>query len=226
VIKIDQRLKAIADLVDKTSSCVADIGTDHAYLPIYLIQSGRADYVYATDIGEGPLFNAQSDIDCYGLKNKIETRLGSGLKPIIGEKDIDTVIIAGMGGKLMSEIMKDSDQLSADIEYIFAPHASEMNLRIWLADHQFLITKEQIIEDQNRIYELITAHHVDQPVKYEKADLLMGPFLRKEKKQIFLRKWQGELAKRKAIQKNRKKANKAVFSADLEQEIKLIEENL
>lgn len=226
MIKIDQRLKAIADLVDKTSSCVADIGTDHAYLPIYLIQSERADYVYATDIGEGPLFNAQSDIERYGLKKKIETRLGSGLKPIIGEKNIDTVIIAGMGGKLMSEIMEDSDQLSADIEYIFAPHASEENLRTWLATHQFEITSEQIIEDQKRIYELITARHADQPAKYEKSDLLMGPFLRKEKNKIFQRKWEGELTKRKAIQKSREKANNAVFSTDLEQEIKLIEENL
>ncbi|BDR58621.1 tRNA (adenine(22)-N(1))-methyltransferase [Xylocopilactobacillus apicola] len=226
MIKIDQRLKTIAELVKNDQAVVADIGTDHAYLPIYLIQSGRARYVYATDIGAGPLFNAQKDIAHHGLQTKIETRLGPGLVPIKKEDSIDTIVIAGMGGKLMAEIMEDANDLTQQVNYIFAPHASEIHLRKWLNSHNFMITDEKIIKEQGKIYEIIAAHKGPKPPAYDAADLLMGPLLRHEKNEIFQEKWTKELQKRLFIQSQQKESRQPVFSADLAQEIKLIEENL
>ena len=92
------RLKTLAKMVDHNSR-VADIGTDHAYLPIELVKNGRVKFAIASDIGQGPLLNAKKDIEEAGLQDSIETRLGNGLETITKKDEIDTVIVAGMGGK-------------------------------------------------------------------------------------------------------------------------------
>ena len=94
------RLNTLAKMVDPGSR-VADIGTDHAYLPIELVKNGKIDYAIASDVAEGPLENAKNDIAAAGLTEQIETRLGSGLETVTDADQIDTVVIAGMGGKLM-----------------------------------------------------------------------------------------------------------------------------
>ncbi|BDR56501.1 tRNA (adenine(22)-N(1))-methyltransferase [Xylocopilactobacillus apis] len=226
MINIDLRLKTLANFVPAQSDCVADIGTDHAYLPIYLIQSGRTHYVFATDIKEGPLFNAKNDIAKFGLKKQIETRLGPGLVPIVDESSIDTVIISGMGGKLIAQIMEDSSKMSNQITYIFEPNSSEPLLRRWLMANNFLITNEKIIEVQDRIYEFIAANHQSKTVSYSEEDLLLGPILRKEKNAVFTKKWLKELNKRELVKANRQKSNQLISSKDLDQEIKIIKDNL
>jgi len=95
------RLNTLAQMVDPGSR-VADIGTDHAYLPIELVKNKQINYAIASDIAKGPLQNAKNDIAEAGLQNKIETRLGPGLSTVNHNDDIDTVVIAGMGGKLIT----------------------------------------------------------------------------------------------------------------------------
>lgn len=226
MVKIDQRLKLIAELVPPTTINLADVGTDHAYLPIYLVQTGRAQHVYATDIKKGPLFNAQSHISRFNLQNKIETRLGAGLKPLFGLSTIDTLVISGMGGKLISEIMQDYRQLPSEICYIFAPNSSEDQLRKWLAEHNFLIVTEKIMEEQHHIYEFIVARYQLAPVSYSPADLLLGPILRQERNLIFQKKWRQVIAKLEVIKAQRQKAKQTVSVIDLEKKIKMIEDNL
>ena len=104
---ITPRLKCIID--HTKGNRIADIGTDHAYIPIYLVENDLAEYVIAGDVRQGPVDIAKANVEKHKLSDKIEVRLGSGLS-VIEKGEVDTVIIAGMGGQLISEI------LSADTE--------------------------------------------------------------------------------------------------------------
>lgn len=226
MINIDQRLKVLADLVPNDTFNLADVGTDHAYLPIYLIQTKKAQHIYATDIKEGPLFNAQTNIAKYNLQSQIETRLGSGLLPLLGLKTLDVVIISGMGGKLITKIMENFQDLPLKACYIFEPNTSENQLRKWLFEHNFLITEEKIIEEQNHFYEFIAAYLQNGKQKYSASDILLGPILRKEKNTVFKKKWIQEIKKLKNIKSKRQKAHQITSINDLDQIIKTIEDNL
>lgn len=226
MINIDQRLKVLADLVPNDTFNLADVGTDHAYLPIYLIQTKKAQHIYATDIKEGPLFNAQTNIAKYNLQSQIETRLGSGLLPLLGLKTLDVVIISGMGGKLITKIMENFQDLPLKSCYIFEPNTSENQLRKWLFEHNFLITEEKIIEEQNHFYEFIVAYLQNDKQKYSTSDILLGPILRKEKSTVFKKKWIQEIKKLKNIKSKRQKAHQITSINDLDQIIKTIEDNL
>ena len=108
-MKLSHRLETIASFVPK-GSIVADIGTDHGYIPIWLLQQKIAVKAIAMDIGEGPLKRAREHIVLYGLEDLIETRLSNGLSGLY-PKEADTVVIAGMGGELISwSIVPDGDQ--------------------------------------------------------------------------------------------------------------------
>ena len=106
MIKLSQRLQAIADLVP-TGAKVADIGTDHGFLPCYLAQSGKAELVIACDVNAQPLALAQKNITDYNVGDKVSTRLGNGLA-VLKPGEVDTVTIAGMGGALMIDILDAS----------------------------------------------------------------------------------------------------------------------
>ena len=106
---LEERLAQICKMVDPQSR-VADIGTDHAYLPIALVEEGKIDFAIASDVAAGPLDNAKQDIAQAGLEDKIETRLGSGLETLKSSDQIDTVVIAGMGGKLMTNLLEAAHQ--------------------------------------------------------------------------------------------------------------------
>ncbi len=110
-MKLTARLKRITELVPK-STCVGDVGSDHAYVLIDLVRQGVCEKGIASDIGEGPIENAQESIKRYNVSEKIEARLGSGLKPYEID-EIDTVIFAGMGGELIRSILETSDKLLA-----------------------------------------------------------------------------------------------------------------
>ncbi len=116
-MKLTQRLKTIADLVPN-GGIIADIGTDHAYLPVYLIENKIVEKAIAADINVGPLKNAEKTIKSYRYDKYIETRLGSGLTPI-KTNEADTVIIAGMGGLLIRDILKESIEVVRTVKTLF-----------------------------------------------------------------------------------------------------------
>ena len=147
MIQLSQRLQAIADLVH-TNCCVADIGTDHAYLPIYLVQSGRSNHVIAMDVNQGPLLTATNNISSYNLQDCIETRLSDGLKELtLGE--VNLVIIAGMGGALIQRILERSfDIVEALDELILQPQSQVEEFRRFLYyNHLEVITEDMVYED-------------------------------------------------------------------------------
>ncbi|MBQ3463032.1 MAG: SAM-dependent methyltransferase [Clostridia bacterium] len=135
---------------------IADIGTDHAYIPIYLIENSLAGYVIASDINKGPLLIAGDNIKNHNLTEKIETRLGGGLS-VLKENEADTIIIAGMGGILISEIIDADIEIAKKSNLILQPMNAQYELRKYLLSNGFKNTNEDIAVEGFKVYNLIEA---------------------------------------------------------------------
>lgn len=203
---LEERLAQIGKMVDPQSR-LADIGTDHAYLPIALVKEGKIDYAIASDVAAGPLNNAKQDIEQAGLEDKIETRLGSGLETLKANDHIDTVVIAGMGGKLMTNLLETAYQ--EDKIYptlILEANIGEPLVRKWLLNHQYEIVDERIIEVAGHIYEIIKAIRKEKKVDLSEQEIEFGPFLLKERNSVFIKKWTNQLKYYENLKNNLNKA--------------------
>lgn len=184
---LSPRLKAIAEKVPQGSK-VADIGTDHGFIPVYLVKNGVAPKVIASDISRNSLEKTKMLVKEQGFSDSIEVRLGSGLKVLKGG-EVDTVIIAGMGGKLIKNILEESPDILKDISrLILQPMSSQSKLRHWLIQNDFTIKDEELVLDNGRIYEIMLVEHGKQeqwndieleisPRLIEKKHILLEPFV-------------------------------------------------
>ena len=169
---LSRRLEVIASLIPQGAK-VCDVGTDHGYLPIYLLKSGKASKVIATDIRLKPLNTAKSNIEKFGVGN-IELRLCDGLEAV-SSTEADTVIIAGMGGEVISGIIercvwaKDTHKT-----FILQPMTSPEILRSFLFSSGFEILFEKPLEDNGKIYSVITAVFSGKPYRYKAYELFTG----------------------------------------------------
>ncbi len=194
-MKINNRLKQIADLVD-TNSQVMDIGCDHALLDIYLVQEKNIKFCLATDIAEGPLQNAKKNIEFYQLENKIETKLGNGLD--VYNKNIDTVVISGLGGKTMQGIFaKNTKALSNIHTIILSPNNYQKEIKEFLVHKGYSITFESFIKEHNVIYQIIKFQKGKK--KYHKKEFFFGPILLQKKGILFKEFYQKELKSRQIL---------------------------
>lgn len=160
MINISERLKVIAAQVKYRY--IVDIGTDHGYVPIYLYQLGKIDYALASDISKDSLQKASENIKQYMLDNKIKTLLSNGFSNI--DKIVDTAVIAGMGGNLIINILKDN-YVNNLKQIVLQPQLDIYNVRKFIHLIGFRIDNEQMIVEQNKYYNIISA------VKgYEKYD--------------------------------------------------------
>lgn len=155
-IVLSDRMQAVASFVT-AGSRVCDVGCDHAFIPIYLVQQGISPGVIAMDIGEGPLGQAREHIAAYGLEEYIQTRLSDGLSAYeAGEAD--TLICAGMGGKLMMRILTGNPEKADSFqESVFQPQSEIQQFRACLRMQGYLITAENMIEDDGKFYPVIRA---------------------------------------------------------------------
>ncbi|MGL4335353.1 MAG: tRNA (adenine(22)-N(1))-methyltransferase [Turicibacter sp.] len=178
---------------------VADIGTDHGYLPCVGILNNLLDYAIAADIGVGPLQAAKQQIARYGLEDKIETRLGGGVS-VLQPNEVDAIVIAGMGGKLILSILDDNKSLTSSFKkIILQPNIDGNLLRRWLSAHQFDIINEKIILEDGKFYEIIVSQPNTSCIELNELDIEFGPFLRKEKNEVFRAKWNKEYLKNAEI---------------------------
>lgn len=169
---LDSRLKTIADLVPLNSR-VADVGTDHAYLPIHLIKSGKSSSVIATDINEKPLLTAKRNIEIRSIEN-IELRLCDGLHKIDGN-EVDTVIIAGMGGEVISGILDRCSWVkNKGYTLILQPMSRAEDLRRFLCENCFVIKREVATEHSNRLYTVIVAEFDGVKKEYKNSFFYIG----------------------------------------------------
>lgn len=186
-MNISTRLKTIANMVDKCG-VVADIGTDHAYLPIYLIKQGICKEAIASDINKGPVERASENVRREGLDSKICCKLGSGfntLKP----GDADCAIIAGMGGNLIRDIIEDKKEVFENLNYaIFQPVQNPEVLRQYIYDKGFEVIDEELCIDDNKFYEIIKVRYSEKPRDVEDIYYEIGEKL-VEKKHALLNKY-------------------------------------
>lgn len=153
-LKISNRLKKCADMVSGNSK-IADIGTDHAYIPIYLLLQKKISHAIACDIGEGPLKNAEKNIKNYGLENDIEARLSDGFSNI-KENEADEIVIAGMGGNMISNILNNCPWKNKhEKRFILNPMKYEEKLHEFLFSNGYEIQNEIAVKCCGKSYLII-----------------------------------------------------------------------
>lgn len=164
---------AAAGLV-RHGSVVADIGTDHAYLPIYLVESGISPRAIACDLREGPLSRAAINVQAMGLSDRIALKLTDGLHGL-DEFAPDDILICGMGGELIIQILSAAAFIrNPEIRLILQPMKSADSLRVWLCENQFEIVAESLAAEDERIYEIICARYCGSVSRLSQAEALAG----------------------------------------------------
>lgn len=170
MIKLSCRLQAVADMVNEGAR-VVDVGTDHGYIPAYLIKNNIAKSVIACDINEKPLASCKRYISSLGLDDKVKCVLSDGLKSIDG--DYDTVIIAGMGGELISQILENAENIR-HCRLIINPMTHPELARKWLYDNGFCIENDIVVADLKHHYSVLSAHYTGKAQKKSVVDYFLG----------------------------------------------------
>ncbi len=228
-MEISNRLKAICDLCEP-GQVVADIGCDHGYVSITLTNSGKFDKALAMDINAGPLKLANQNIALYGDETKIETRLSSGFDKL--EKgEADTVVIAGMGGMLVRDILDaGKDKLGLVKQLVLGAQSDLDTVRQYITKAGFRIDDEEMLEEDGKYYQLIRAIKDDSKEEVlSDIEALYGPVLIR-KKHTVLREY---LEKQKAVLSDIKarlsgKSDERIMSrvAELSRDIDIIDKTL
>ncbi|MDR2903392.1 MAG: class I SAM-dependent methyltransferase [Clostridiales bacterium] len=177
-MELSQRLKTIAAQVRHRT--VADIGTDHGYIPVYLVESGRIDKAAACDIKKGPWSRAKETIDRHGLADRIDLRLGGGLS-CVAPGEFETCVIAGMGGMLIIDILKESiDCAHAFRQIVLQPQLDVPDIRKFLHTEGFKIDKEEMVLEEHKYYNILSCSPgADE--KYSEKETLFGKILLEQK---------------------------------------------
>ena len=150
-LPISKRLLCCASMV-QSGSRVADIGTDHGYLGIYLLQTGAARHVIACDLRKDPLENARRNAKLFGVDGEMKLRLSDGLEKILPD-EVDTVVMAGMGGDLIQKILSQCPWRKREgLQFILQPQSAGNVLRRWLCEDGFEIQREEPVQDGHFLY--------------------------------------------------------------------------
>ncbi|MEE0452293.1 tRNA (adenine(22)-N(1))-methyltransferase [Peptacetobacter sp.] len=158
-MKLTDRLYKIASFVSEGKR-VADIGTDHGYIPVYLLNKGTIPFAILADINKGPLENARKEVRHNGLEAKTELRLGSGIE-VLEKGEVDEIIIAGMGGALIADILEAKKEVAQSAEkLILQPMQAQEELRKYLLNNGYEIMEEVLENEDFRIYEIMTARYI------------------------------------------------------------------
>ncbi|MBS4761275.1 tRNA (adenine(22)-N(1))-methyltransferase TrmK [Carnobacteriaceae bacterium zg-ZUI252] len=206
---LSKRLQTVAQFVPQNAR-LADIGSDHAYLPCHLVLQGRISYALAGEVVKGPFELAQKHVAQLNLGHLITARMADGLMAVEKEDAIDTVTICGMGGDLIASILekgKQNGKLDGVTTLITQPNVDEQHVRLWLMENHYRITDEIILEENGKIYEIIVAEFTTDKVVYTQEELTFGVFLPAQKSDVFVQKWIREIEKYDKIILSLQKAN-------------------
>ena len=221
---LDDRLQAVADFVP-LSSTVADIGTDHGYLAIELFKINSTRRVIAADLNAGPCQAARRTISEAGFSDSIEVRQGDGLAALT-PGEVDTVCIAGMGGKLEADILEARPDVTAKLQcLVLQPQNGFEYLRGWLYDHNWHIEDERLSKVDGRVYQIIKAIQGHKEPLTE-AELILGPVLIKKRPVLFAEHVQNNIEQLDKIRQGLQKggSNTKDKLTEIEARIKLLEE--
>ena len=196
-VRLSKRLQKVAEFVPINKK-VADIGSDHAYLPCFLALTNQIAYAVAGEVNEGPFQSAKSQVARLSLEGVIHVRKGNGLQ-VIKPNEVEVVTIAGMGGGLISTILEEAKENLMGVErLVLQPNVTADKVRRWLLKNGWKLVNEEILEEDGKIYEILVADKGDGKAPYVNEEnielsLLLGPYLLKDKNEVFQKKWSLEL---------------------------------
>jgi tRNA (adenine22-N1)-methyltransferase len=171
-LQLNPRLLKIAQLVPK-SKVLADIGTDHAYIPIWAVKNGIVDFAIASDINSGPVERARKNVNCFCLSEKIDMRLGPGLSTV-NPDEAEVIVIAGMGGILISDILENGNEAAKKAKrLILQPMTAAKELRTYLCRNGYSIQEEHLVREDEKIYNILCVKFGD-ICQYSERELLLG----------------------------------------------------
>lgn len=180
-IKLSKRLLAIAEMVD--CNILFDVGTDHAYLPCYLLDTNRIKKAYAGDMRILPLEKAKESIKSFNLEDKVIPVLSDGLDKC--QDDVDGVTIAGMGSETIVEILKKKDLIHFKQIIVQANRRSDL-LRQFISEREYLITDEKVIRDHGHYYEIIAFSPLVKGKRLNKEEIIFGPINQSRREDSYL----------------------------------------
>jgi tRNA (adenine22-N1)-methyltransferase len=216
MIKLSKRLLACANYTQGFQS-LADIGTDHALLPIYCIKEGNVLNALAIDNKEGPFVIAYSNVLKNNLSDRIKVLKSDGIKDISDETDV--VVISGMGGSLIKDILLKDDIKNVK-RFILQPNIDAVEIRQILPQIGFFIVDEIVIKDSNKYYEILVIERGSR--EYSDLELEFGPINLQHKSHYFMEKYQKELKQYEKLVSTVPKEHKS----EIEARIKVLQEAL
>ena len=219
-MNISKRLKAVAGLITE-GNIIADIGTDHGYIPIYMVTERNTPYAYAMDVNMGPLKRAKDNIDAYGVTDKVETRLSDGLKGLQPGL-AGSIVIAGMGGLLICKILTEGMQTAKSAEeLILSPHSDVDEVRVFLSKNHFETVDEGMVLDEGKYYFVIKAVPTDAECETpDDLERFFGRHLLMKKDPVFTDYLKNEVVKKEEILRKLRE-----YSSDTER-LREVEEEL
>lgn len=226
-MKLSKRMGTVANMVEKCDS-MADIGTDHGYVPIYLVKNNIVKKAFACDVNKGPLKKAKENIENNNCTESIETRLGSGFS-VIKPFEIDTAVIAGMGGMLIIDILKEAKETVDSLkQLVLQPQLDIDKVRRYIHSIGFKIDDEEMLIDEGKYYTVINATKGEE--KYEREiDYIFGKCLIDKKSDVLKKYVNFMLEKSENIVKNlsgNDSESAVIKIKEIEKDIKLYREVL
>ncbi|MET3195940.1 tRNA (adenine(22)-N(1))-methyltransferase TrmK [Bacillus sp. OAE603] len=194
-VNLSMRLKRVFDYIPEGTR-LADIGSDHAYLPCYAVLNKRCTSAIVGEITEGPFNSARSTIRQSGLEGIVEARMGDGLE-VLTPNEVDVITIAGMGGSLIASILeKGKEKLQGVETLVLQPNIGAYQIRNWLDQEGYSLIKEDILEEDTKIYEILVASKSSTYKPYSDSknkEMFIGPHLMHNQNDVFKKRWNHEL---------------------------------
>ena len=219
-MELSKRLQAVADFVSE-GLVVADVGTDHGYIPIYLIETKKSPKAFAMDVNKGPLLRAKEHIAEHGLISSIETRLSDGVRAL-KKGECDCVVVAGMGGALTIKIMEEGKEIFRNLkEFVLQPQSELQKVRAYLYENAYSIVEENMVLDDGKFYPMFRVIN-GQSQEYHAIELCYGKLLLEQKNAVLKTFLQKEKAVKELILSNLEQS----FGEHIETRRKEIQEEL
>ncbi|WP_017186991.1 tRNA (adenine(22)-N(1))-methyltransferase [Alkalibacillus haloalkaliphilus] len=226
--ELSKRLEQVKQMIPEDISCVADIGSDHAYLPCKVCLEQPNVKAIAGEVNEGPYFAAVKQVEAMELSRRIDVRLGDGLN-VLSPEEVDCVTIAGMGGTLITNILRNGiNKLSKVKALVLQPNIDASSIREFAIEQQYDIVSEDVIEEDGYIYEIVVLEPADDGISYSDKEIYLGPIMLQSKNEAFYKKWRHVFKKKQSIITQMKQASEPNYEKinQFEQQLMWIKEEV
>lgn len=225
MIQINQRLKKVSEYIK--GDYLADIGSDHAYLPIYAIENNLTARAIAGEVIRGPFDASVKNVLAHGLESVISVELGDGLTVLKTDNAITSITICGMGGPLITKILRaGQEKLTNRPRLILQSNIQSQPIRVLLQQLNYTIVDEVLMTEKGHTYEIIVADYSPEIKNLSLLELKFGPILLSQKSELFYQKWERELTALEHILTQLNQTTHRERITEIENEIQMIKEVL